>query len=85
MAPEAVRQAVGGGCKAVGGGYCRLQMLLRLALGVRGTVSGHRPSSPEGGGGSPPPFKCIPAPPPEPPLTHPRTLPAHPLPTRAGP
>ena len=28
--------------KAVGGGYCRLQMLLRLALGVRGTVSGHR-------------------------------------------
>ena len=28
--------------KAVGGGYCRLQMPLRLALGVRGTVSGHR-------------------------------------------
>ena len=28
--------------KAVGGGYCRLQMPLRLALGVRGTVAGHR-------------------------------------------
>ena len=28
--------------EAVGGGYCRLQMPLRLALGVRGTVAGHR-------------------------------------------
>ena len=28
--------------KAVGGGYCRLQMPLRLALGVRETVTGHR-------------------------------------------
>ena len=28
--------------KAVGGGYCRLQMPLRLALGVRETVAGHR-------------------------------------------
>ena len=28
--------------KAVGGGYCRLQMPLKLALGVRGTVAGHR-------------------------------------------
>ena len=28
--------------KAVGGGYCRLQMPLKLALGVRGTVPGHR-------------------------------------------
>ena len=26
--------------KAVGGGYCRLQMPLKLALGVRGTVAG---------------------------------------------
>ena len=26
----------------MGGGYCRLQMPLRLALGVRGTVAGHR-------------------------------------------
>ena len=28
--------------KAVGGGYCRLQIPLRLAFGVRGTVAGHR-------------------------------------------
>ena len=28
--------------KAVGGGYCRLQMPLRLALAVRETVAGHR-------------------------------------------
>ena len=28
--------------KAVGGGYCRLQMSLSLALGVRGTVAGPR-------------------------------------------
>ena len=36
--------------KAVGGGYCRLQMPLKLALGVRGTVAGHRPGALEGGG-----------------------------------
>ena len=35
-APGAVRQAVGG----VGGGYCRLQMPSKLALGVQGTVAG---------------------------------------------
>ena len=28
--------------KAVAGGYCRLQMPLSPALGVRGTVAGHR-------------------------------------------
>ena len=38
--------------KAVGGGYCRLQMPLRLALGVRGTVAGHRLGALEGGGGA---------------------------------
>ena len=43
-ASEAVRQVVGGG-------YCRLQMPLRLALGVRGTVAGHRLGALEGGGG----------------------------------
>ena len=42
--------------KAVGGGYCRLQMPLRLALGVRGTVAGHRLGALEGGGGVPPPL-----------------------------
>ena len=41
--------------KAVGGGYCWLQMPLRLALGVRGTVAGHRLGALEGGGGVPPP------------------------------
>ena len=37
--------------KAVGGGYCRLQMPLRLALAIRGTVAGHRLGALEGGGG----------------------------------
>ena len=46
--------------KAVGGGYCRLQMLLSLALGVRGTVAGHRLGALEVGGGDPPPFRCMP-------------------------
>ena len=49
--------------KAVGGGYCRLQMPLRLALAVRGTVAGHRLGAREGGGGSPP-FQCTPDNPP---------------------
>ena len=38
--------------KRLGGDYCRLQMPLRLALGVRGTVAGHRLGAPEGGGGA---------------------------------
>ena len=37
--------------KAVGGGYCRLQMPLKLALGVRETVAGRRLGALEGGGG----------------------------------
>ena len=41
--------------KAVGGGYCRLQMPLKPALGVRGTVAGHRLGALEGVGGVPPP------------------------------
>ena len=41
--------------QAVGGGYCRLQMPLRLALAVRGTVAGHRLGALEGGY-PPPPF-----------------------------
>ena len=49
--------------KAVGGGYCRLQMPLRLALGVRGTVAGHRLGAlEEGGGGDLFPFHCSPGP-----------------------
>ena len=34
--------------KAVGGGYCRLQMPLKPALGVRGTVAGRRLGALEG-------------------------------------
>ena len=37
--------------KAVGGGYCRLQIPLKPALGVRGTVAGHRLGALEGGVG----------------------------------
>ena len=51
--------------KAVGGSYCRLQMPLKPALGVRETVSGHRLGTLEGGGGGgSPPFQCTPPPPP---------------------
>ena len=47
--------------EAVGGGYCWLQMPLRLALVVRETVARHRQGAlEEGGGGYPPPFQCIP-------------------------
>ena len=42
--------------KAVGGGYCRLQMPLRLALAFRETVAGHRRGALEGGSGDLPPF-----------------------------
>ena len=45
-----------GVAKAVGGGYSRLQMPLKLALGVRGTVAGHGLGALEGGeGGTSPP------------------------------
>ena len=54
-APESVRQSVGGGCpKRLGGGYCRLQMPLKLVLTVRETVAGHRLGALEGGGNLPP-------------------------------
>ena len=43
--------------KAVGGSYCRLQMPLKLALGVRGAVAGCRLGALEGG--THPPFQCI--------------------------
>ena len=43
--------------EAVGGSYCRLQMPLKPALGVRGTVAGRELGTLEGGGGggAPPP------------------------------
>ena len=44
--------------EAVGGGYCRLQMALRLALAARGTVAGYGLGALEGG--YLPPFQCIP-------------------------
>ena len=43
----------------VGGGYCRLQIPLTLALGVRETVAGHRLEALEREGGDLPPFQCI--------------------------
>ena len=46
--------------KAVGAGYCLLQMPVRLALAVRGTVAGHRLGALEGGGGTPPPLPMHP-------------------------
>ena len=51
-----------GVAEAVGGGYCRLRMPLRLALGVRGTVAGPRLGALEGagGGGYLPPFPMHP-------------------------
>ena len=54
--------------KAVGGGYCRLQMPSKLALAVRETVAGHRLGALEGGGrgGYLLPFQCIAALPPSP-------------------
>ena len=49
--------------KAVGGGYCRLQMPLKLALGVRETMARHRLGALEGGRGSPPSNASLPPPP----------------------
>ena len=51
--------------KAVGGGYCRLQMPLKPALGVREAVAGHRLGALEGRGGgySPPSNASLPTPP----------------------
>ena len=46
--------------EAVGGGYCQLEMSLRLALGVRETVAGHRLGALAVGRGVPPLFQCIP-------------------------
>ena len=46
-APEAVRR-LEEVAKALGGGYCRLRMPLKPALGVRGTVAGHRLGALEG-------------------------------------
>ena len=59
--PRRLDRRLEGVAEAVGGGYCRLQMPLRLALGVRGTVVGRRLGALEGG--VCPLFQCIPPPP----------------------
>ena len=50
--------------KRLGGGYCRLQMPLKPALGVRGTVAGHRVGALDGGRGYLPPSSNALLPPP---------------------
>ena len=45
--------------KAAGGGYCRLQMPLKVALAI--TAAGHRLGALEEGG-LPPPLQCMPGP-----------------------
>ena len=57
-APEAVRKAEA--AEAVGGGYCRLQMPLKLEPVIRRTVAGHKLGTLEGGGGLPPPLPMHP-------------------------
>ena len=47
--------------KAVGGGYCRLQIPLELVLAVRGTVAGHRLGRPGRGVGGTPPLPMHPS------------------------
>ena len=50
-----------GVAEAVGGGYCRLLLPVKLALAVTGTVAGQRLGALEGGGGGVlPPFHCSP-------------------------
>ena len=49
--PRRLGRRLEGVAKAVGGGYCRLQMPLRLAPAVRETVAGRRLGALEGGGG----------------------------------
>ena len=51
--------------EAVGGGYCRLRMPLKRALGVRETVAGRRLGVLEGGGGTSPLSNASLAPPPK--------------------
>ena len=64
VAPEAVRQAVGGGCQSGWGRLLSVSNALKLALGVRGTVAWRRLGALE--------------PPPPPPPTHPLRSPPPP-------
>ena len=57
-APEAVGQAVGGGCQSDWGRLLSVTNAIETGTSVRGKVAGHRLGALEGGGGSP--FQCIP-------------------------
>ena len=50
-APEAVRQAVGGGCRSGWGPLLSVTNAMKPALAVRETVAGHRLGTLERGGG----------------------------------
>ena len=71
--------------KSVGGGYCRLQMPLSLALAIRGTVAGHRLSALEGEGDNPPPPPSDASPPPPNPTPAPSLPPSLPPPPQTPP
>ena len=58
--PGRLDRRLEGVAKAVGGGYCRLQMPVSLGLGIRGTVARRRLGALDGGV-PPTPFQCIPA------------------------
>ena len=53
MATEAVRQAVGGGCRS--GWWWLLSVANAIEAAARGTVAGHRLGALDGGGGGTPP------------------------------
>ena len=65
--------------KPVGGGYCRLQMPLKLALAVRETVAGRRLRPQEGAGGG------LPFPPSNASLPYPVPMPYLHSPSKSGP
>ena len=55
-----MRRRLGEVVKAVGGGYCQLQMPSKLALGVRETVARPRLGALEAGGGTTSPLPMHP-------------------------
>ena len=77
-APEQLDRRLEEVARAVGGGYCRLQMPLKLAQGVRGTVVGHGLRAPEGWGGTSPPSNAS-LPSPQKPMPLPRYRARHSL------
>ena len=60
-APEAARQAVGGGCQSGWGRLLSVTNAIEPGPWRQETVAGHRLGALEGGGGATsPPFQCIP-------------------------